>query len=98
MAVAADADADPMYNFFLLKVTPEGVEELDSNYMDDYNFTAMRGQQVLKGNFYLRDNIHDMTFILDKECTVAVYAATVCHICGELQVKKKGKKTIIASL
>ena len=93
-STVAIADDDPMYDFFCLKVTSEGVEELDSNYMDDHNFTAMRGQQVLKGNFYLRHNIHDMTFMLDKEHTAAVYAATVHHICGELQGKKKGRKTI----
>ena len=38
--VAIAADDDPMYDFFLLKVTSEGVEELDSNYTYDYNFTA----------------------------------------------------------
>ena len=33
--VAIAAVDDPMYDFFLLKVTSEGVEELDSNYTDD---------------------------------------------------------------
>lgn len=92
--VAIAADDDPMYDFFLLKVTSEGVKELDSDYTDDYNFTALKGQQVLKGNFYLRDNIHDMTFTLDEKRTAVVYAATVRHICRELPGKKKGRKTI----
>lgn len=92
--VAIAADDDPMYDFFLLKVTSEGVKELDSDYTDDYNFTALKGRQVLKGNFYLRDNIHDMTFTLDEKRTAVVYAATVRHICRELPGKKKGRKTI----
>lgn len=92
--VAIAAADDSMYDFFLLKVTSEGVKELDSDYTDDYNFTALKGQQVLKGNFYLRDNIHDMTFTLDEKRTAVVYAATVRHICRELPGKKKGRKTI----
>ena len=64
--VAIAADDDPMYDFYLLKLTSEGVEELDENYTDDYEFTALRGTQVLKGQFYLQDNIHDMTFTLDE--------------------------------
>lgn len=80
--------------FLLLKVTSEGVEELDNEYTVDYQFTALRGEQVIKGNFYLKDNIHDTTFTLDVKRLVVVYAATVCHICGELPAKKKGRKTV----
>ena len=47
------ADDDPMYDFYLLKLTSEGVEELDENYTDDYEFTALRGTRGLKGHFYL---------------------------------------------
>ena len=90
--VAIAADDDPMYHFFPLKVTSEGVEQLDDNFTYDHQFTALRGQQILKGNFYLRDNIYDMTFTVDVQLTAVVYAATVRHICGELPAKKKGKK------
>lgn len=92
--VAIAADDDPMYDFYLLKVTSDGVEELDSDFTDDYDNVALRGEQVLKGNFYLRENIHDMTFTLDEKRTAVVYAATVRHICGELQTKKQRRKTI----
>ena len=92
--VAIAADDDPMYDFYLLKVTSQGVEELESDYIDDYQCTALKGEEVIKGNFYLRDNIHDMTFTLDVKRTAVVYAATVRHICGELPAKKKGRKTI----
>ena len=92
--VAIAADDDRMYDFYLLKVISEGVEELDNNFTDDYHFTISRGEQVIKGNFYLRDNIRDMTFTLDVNRTALVYAATVCYICGELPARKKGRKTI----
>ena len=67
-----------------------GVEELDENYTDNYEFTALRGTQVLKGHFYLRDNIHDMTFALDENRTAVVYASTVRQICGDIPCKKRG--------
>ena len=92
--VAIAAAHDPMYDFYLVKVTSEGVEELDCNYTDDYHCTALRGEQVIKGNSYLRDNIHDVTFTLDEKHTAVMYAAAVRHICGELPAKKKGRKTI----
>ena len=78
-----------MYDFSLLKLTSEGVEELDENYTDNYEFTALRGTQVLKGHFYLRDNIHDMTFTLDENRTAVVYASTVRQ-----KKQKKGRKYI----
>ena len=70
------------------------MEELDDNYTDDYEFTALRGTQALKGHFYLRDNIHDMTFTLDENRTAVVYASTVRQICGDIPRKKKGRKYI----
>ena len=71
-----------------------GVEELDENYTDDYEFTALRGTRGLKGRFYLRDNIHDMTFTLDENRTAVVYASTVRQICGDIPCKKRGRKYI----
>ena len=92
--VAIAAADDPVYDFYLLKVTSEGVEELEDNFTVDYECTAFRGLQVLKGNFYLRDNIHDMTFTLNEKRTAVVYAATVRHICCELPAKRRGRKKI----
>ncbi|EDO34354.1 predicted protein [Nematostella vectensis] len=92
--VAIEAEGDRMYDFYLLKVTSAGVEELEHDYTDDYHNTALRGESVLKGHFYLRDNIHDMTFTLNEKRIAVVYAATVRHICGDLPTKKRGKKLI----
>ena len=35
-----------------------------------------------------------MTYTLDKKRVAAVFAATVRHICSDLAVKKRNKKTI----
>ena len=81
-----------MYDFYLLKLTSEGVEELDENYTDDYEFTALRGTRGLKGHFYLQDNIHDMTFTLDENRTAVVYAS---HCEADMQwypMQEKGAK------
>ena len=79
--VAIAASDDPMYDFFLLK---------DQKVLKSLTATTrMTTTLLLQGG-----NIHDMTFILDEKCTAAVYAATVRHICGELQGKKKGRKNI----
>ena len=92
--VAIAALDDPMYDFFLLKVTSHGVEELSEDFTDDYLCHYCEGSEVLKGHFYLRDNIHDMTYTLDTKRVAAVFAATVRHICGDLTVKRRSKKPI----
>ena len=91
VAIAAD---DPMYDFYLLRVSSDGVEKLDETIMDDYGRQYYAGHQVLGVHFYLRENIHDMTFSLDTTRMAIVYAATVRHICGDLKQKRKKKKPI----
>ena len=91
--VAIAAEDDPVYDFYLLKIISAGVEEQDSDMTDDYQCHYQQGDRVLRGQFYLRENIH-MTFTVDEKHTAIVYAATVRHICGELPVKKRGRKFI----
>lgn len=87
VAIAAYEDQD--YDFYLLKVTSEGVEELEEPLTDDYSCHYPSGSAVLKGHFFLRENITDMTYTLDINRLAVVYAATVRHICSELSVKKR---------
>ena len=87
-----------MYDFYLLKVTSEGVEELEEPLTDDYSCHCPRGSCVLKGHFYLRENIQDMTYTLDIKHLAVAYAATVRHICSELAVKKKSRNKPIYKL
>ena len=77
-----------------MNVTSDGVEQLSENFTDDYQCHYYQGSEILKGHFYLRDNIHDMTYTLDKKKVAAVFAATVRHICSNLAVKKRNKKSI----
>ena len=92
--VAVAADADSSYDYYLLKVTSDGVVELLEDVTDDYGSVYTTGQEVLKGNFFLRDNLIDMTYRLE-ECKVAiVHAATVRHICCDLHVVKRGRKSV----
>ena len=57
--VAVAADADSSYDYYLLKVNSDGVEELAADVTDDYGSIYNTGQEVLKGNFFLRDSLID---------------------------------------
>ena len=83
VAIAAANDAD--YDYYLMKVTSDGVVELDDPTTDDYGCTFPRGFLGLEGYSFVRDNIIDMTYKLDKNKTAFVLAGTVRHICRELQ-------------
>lgn len=104
VAIAAANDAD--YDYYLMKVTSDGVVELDDPTTDDYGCTFPRGFLGLEGYSFVRDNIIDMTYKLDKNKTAFVLAGTVRHICGELQKCRNNiykvpltvNKEIIASL
>ena len=88
--VAIAAADDPDYECYLLKVTIDGVIELESAVTDDYGCSFERGSVVLKGNFFVRDNLTDMTYKLDKSKSAFVLVGTVCHVCGELKHKHIG--------
>ena len=64
VAVAADDDAS--YDYYLLKMNSNGVEELAGNTTDDYGSIFTAAQEVLGGHFFLRDNLIDMTYKLDE--------------------------------
>ena len=104
--VAIAAADDPHYDYYLLKVTSDGVTELESAVTDDYGCSFERGSSVLKGNFFLRDNLIDMTYRLDKKKLAFVLVGTVRNVCGELKHNRKGifqvplevNEEIIASL
>ena len=92
VAVAADDDAS--YDYYLLKVKSNGVEELADNTTDDYGSIYTAGQEVLRGHFFLRENLIDMTYKLDERKVAIVHAATVRHICSDLHVAKRGRKSV----
>ena len=58
VAVAADDDAS--YDYYLLKVKGNRLEELADNTTSDYGSIYTAGQEVLREHFFLWDNLIDM--------------------------------------
>ena len=85
--VAIAAADDPDFEYYLLKVTRYGLEELEEATSDDYGCTFPRGSAGLRGNVFIRDNIIDMTYKLDEK-SAFVLAGTVRHVFGELKRKR----------
>ena len=75
--VATEAADDLDYDYYLIKVTSDGVVELDEPMTDDYGCTIFRGSSGRKRYFFVRENVIDMTYKLDKNKTAFVLAGTV---------------------
>lgn len=86
--VAIAAADDPDFEYYLLKVTSDGLIDLKEAITDDYGCTFPRGSVGLRGNFFIRENIIDMTYKLDEKKIAFVLAGTVRHVCGELKRKR----------
>lgn len=56
-----------------MKVTSDGVVELDESTTGDYGCTFPRGSLGLKGYFFIRENIIEMTYKLDKNSFCACW-------------------------
>ena len=91
--VAIAAADDACYDYYLLMVSSPGAVCLLSDSIDDYGAAYQKDSFVLEGNFFLRDNIIDMTYKLDKKNAI-VYANTVRAICGELTVIRRQRKEL----
>lgn len=84
-AVAAEDDCH--YDYYLLKVTSSGIISLQENFEDPYSGSIYsKGQAVLLGNLFLRENIIDCTYKLDDK-VAGVFPGTVRYICGPLVSK-----------
>ena len=77
VAIAAAAD-DPDFEYYLLKVTSNGLEATT----DDYGCTFPRGSAGLRGNFFIKNNIIDMTYKLAKK-KVHLFLPALCDMCVE---------------
>lgn len=87
--VAVAAEDDSHYDYYLLKITCDGVTRLEDNFKDPYGNIYKKGQSVLQGKFFLRENIIDQTYKLDEK-VAAVFPGTVRYICAAFI--SKGKK------
>ena len=74
VAIAAEEDAH--FDYHLSKVDSNGTVVLESEETDDYGIGYPTGSYVLKGHFFLPDNIIDATYKLDTNNAI-VYANTV---------------------
>ena len=85
VAIAAD---NSVYDYFLVKVTSNGVQILNDQTNGDYGSSFNKGSRVLYGNFFVRESLIDMTFKLDDTKTAIVFAATVWYVCADLLPKR----------
>ncbi|PFX26968.1 PiggyBac transposable element-derived protein 5 [Stylophora pistillata] len=92
--VAVAAEDDSHYDYYLLKVTSNGVISLQENFEDPYSGSIYsKGEAVLLGNFFLRENIIDRTYKLDDK-VAGVFPGTVRYICGPLVSKRRRARPI----
>ena len=74
--------------------TSSGIISLQENLEDPYSGSIYsKGQAVLLGNFFLRENIIDHMYKLDDN-TAGVFPGTVRCICGPLVSKQKRGRPI----
>lgn len=92
--IAIAAEEDDSYDYYLLKVTTDGVVVLTRDETDDYGSLFQAGNAVVKGNFFLRHNLIDMTFKLDVRKTAIVYPGAVRYVCSELKKKGRGRNEV----
>ena len=95
--VAIAAADDAIYDYYLFKVTSSGAIILGEDEVDDYSAAYQKGSFVFKGNFFLRDNIIDMTYKLDNKQAIE-YANTVRTICGELKKLNRRRNVLFQLL
>ena len=84
----AIASGDPGEEYYLLKITGNGPENLEKRLKDGWGMCFPAGAEVLRGHFFVRQeeeacNFH--SYYLEKGKVAAVYAATARYICQELQ-------------
>lgn len=92
--IAIAADEDDSYDYYLLKVTSEGPVVLREDVTDDYGCAFPAGSSVLKGHFFVRDNLIDMTYKLDQKKVTVVFPGTVRYVCSELIERGRGRKKV----
>ena len=92
--VAVAAEDDSHYDYYLLKASSNGVISLQENFEDPYSGSIYsKGEAVLLGNFFLRENIIDRAYKLDDK-VAGVFPGTVRYICGPLVSKRRRARPI----
>ena len=94
--VAVAAHLDPNYDYYLLQVTTNEPVLLQEEQVDDYGCPMPAGSRVLKGHFFSRENLIDMTYRLDEKKVAIIDVKSVRCICFDVKEvsKKRAKKKI----
>ena len=87
--VLIPAADDAAYEYYLLKVTSDGIIDLE-DFTDDYGSSFEKNTAILMGHFFFQENLIDMTYTLAERKLALVLPATVRNICGDLKGKRKG--------
>ena len=90
--IAIAADEDDSFDYYLLKITSDGPVALKEDVIDDHGCAFSAGSTVLKGHFFLRDNLIDMMYKLDQKRVAVVFPGTVRYVCLELRQRGRGRR------
>ena len=88
--IATAAQDDDSYDYYLMRVTSDGLVTLSTEETKDYGCQLQAGNTVLKGRFFLID----MTYKLKVKKKAMVYPGTVRYVCSELKKKGKGRNEV----
>lgn len=94
MRAAIAAQDDDSYDYYLMKVTSNGLVTLRAEETDDYGCQFQAGNIVLKGQFFLRHNLIVMNYKLDVKKKAMVHPGTVRCVCSELKKEGKGRNEV----
>ncbi len=80
-------------HYYLLKVNSNGENELTDNTTHDYSSVYTAGHEVLRGHFFLQDNLIDMTHKIVERKVPIVQAVTARNILF-YPCSKEGRKSV----
>ena len=91
--IAIAADKDDSFDYYLLKITSDGPVLLKEDVIDDYFCAFSAGSTVLKGHFFLRDNLIDMTYKLDQKRVAVVSWHCSLRLFGAYREEQRPKES-----
>ena len=94
-SVVAIASGDPGEDYYLIKVTGQGPEELQTPTKDDWGILYPAGAEILCGHFLLPKRGSSRNYKMDSARKAIVYAATAAFVCTDLQCLRD--ETIVLS-
>ena len=83
--IVAIASGDLGKDYYLMKVTGHGPEELEIPIMDDWGTSYPAGAEVICGHFLLNVRGSSCQYKMDHDRKAVVYAATALFLCTDLR-------------